>query len=56
MTATADTILAIDLGRFKSVACVYSRSTRNHAFRTIDSKPDRTRSPNCSPNIPVRSS
>ena len=36
----SDTILAIDLGRFKSVACVYSRSTRNHAFRTIDSKPD----------------
>ena len=23
----SDTILAIDLGRFKSVACVYSRST-----------------------------
>ena len=40
MTTTADTILAIDLGRFKSVACVYSRSTRHHAFRTIDSKPD----------------
>ena len=40
MTTTADTILAIDLGRFKSVACVYSRSSRNHAFRTIDSKPD----------------
>ena len=40
MTTSADTILAIDLGRFKSVACVYSRSTRNHAFRTIDSKPD----------------
>ena len=36
----SDTILAIDLGRFKSVACVYSRSTRHHAFRTIDSKPD----------------
>ena len=28
MTTTADTILAIDLGRFKSVACVYSRSSR----------------------------
>ena len=26
MTTTADTILAIDLGRFKSVAGVYSRS------------------------------
>ena len=37
MTTTADTILAIDLGRFKSVACVYSRSSRHHAFRTIDS-------------------
>ncbi len=24
MTTTADTILAIDLGRFKSVACFYS--------------------------------
>ena len=40
MTATAGTILGIDVGRFKSVACVYSRSTRNHAFPTIDSKPD----------------
>ena len=40
LATTADTILAIDLGRFKSVACVYSRSTRNHAFPTIDSKPD----------------
>ena len=37
---TTNTILAIDLGRFKSVPCVYSRSTRHHAFRTIDSKPD----------------
>ncbi len=36
----SDTILAIDLGRFKSVSCVYSRSTRHHAFRNIDSKPD----------------
>ena len=36
----SDTILAIDLGRFKSVACVYSRNTRHHVFRTIDSKPD----------------
>ena len=37
MTATAGTIVAIDMGRFKSVACVYSRGTRNHAFRNIDS-------------------
>lgn len=35
----SDTILAIDLGRYKSVACVYSRSTRVHAFRTIDTTP-----------------
>ena len=40
MTATADTILAIDLGRLKSVSYVYSPWSRNHAFRTIDSKPD----------------
>ena len=37
---TADTILAIDLGRYKSVACAYSRSTRAHAFRTFDTAPD----------------
>jgi transposase len=36
---TADTILAIDLGRYKSVACVYARSTREHAFRTFDTTP-----------------
>ncbi len=52
MTTTADTILAIDLGRFKSVACVYSRGSRNHAFRNID----RTRWPSCLPSIPARSS
>src|SRR4051812_12265775 len=34
-----DTILAIDLGRYKSVACVYARSTRAHTFRTIDTTP-----------------
>ncbi len=37
---SADTILAIDLGRYKSVACVYARATRDHAFRTIDTTPD----------------
>ena len=35
MTTTADTILAVDLGRFKSVVCVYSRSSHNRAFRTM---------------------
>jgi len=32
--AMNDTIIAIDLGRHKSVACVYHRGTRAHAFRT----------------------
>src|SRR5882757_6623712 len=36
---TSDTILAIDLGRYKSVACAYARTTRAHAFRTIDTTP-----------------
>jgi hypothetical protein len=31
-----DTIIAIDLGRYKSVARGYDRPTRGHAFRTID--------------------
>ena len=39
MSATTDTILAIDLGRYKSVACVYSRATRDHTFRTLDTTP-----------------
>jgi hypothetical protein len=29
-----DTIIAIDLGRHNSVACVFSRATRAHTFRT----------------------
>ena len=37
---TSDTILAIDLGRYKSVTCVYHRATRAHAFRTIDTTPE----------------
>jgi transposase len=37
---SADTILAVDLGRYKSVACVYARSTRQHTFRTLDTTPD----------------
>jgi hypothetical protein len=32
----SDTILAIDLGRFKSVACAYGRATRA-AGRTVAS-------------------
>ena len=39
MITTTDTILAIDLGRYKSVACVYHRSSREHSFRTIDTTP-----------------
>ena len=35
----ADTIIAIDLGRHNSVACVYSRATRAHAFRTLGTTP-----------------
>lgn len=29
----SDAILAIDLGRYKSVACVSSRATHDHTFR-----------------------
>jgi transposase len=36
----SDTIIAIDLGRYKSVACVYTRTTRAHMFRTVDTTPD----------------
>jgi transposase len=34
-----DTIIAIDLGRHNSVACVYSRATRAHTFHTLDTTP-----------------
>ena len=34
-----DTIIAIDLGRYKSVACVHARSARAHTFRTVDTTP-----------------
>ena len=37
---TADTILAVDLGRYKSVACAYDRRTRGHTFRTLDTTPE----------------
>jgi hypothetical protein len=43
MSASNDTILAIDLGRYKCVACVNARSTRAHTFRTIDTTPTRSR-------------
>jgi transposase len=36
----SDTILAIDLGRYKSVACTYSRATRAYTYRTIDTTPE----------------
>ena len=36
----SDIIVAIDLGRYKSVACVYDRSTRAHTFRTIETTPE----------------
>ena len=32
-------ILAIDLGKFKSVACLYDCATREHKFRNIPTKP-----------------
>ena len=35
----SDTILAVDLGRYKSVACVYRPATRDHQFRTLDTTP-----------------
>ena len=35
----SDTIIALDLGRHKSVACVSDRGTGAHAFRELDTKP-----------------
>lgn len=35
----SDTIIAIDLGRYNCVACVYDRRTRAHQFRTLDTTP-----------------
>lgn len=32
----SDVIMAVDLGRFKCVVCVYRRSSREAVFRTID--------------------
>ena len=36
----SETIIAIDLGRHNCVACVYSRATREHSFRTLGTTPD----------------
>ena len=35
-----NTIMALDLGRYKSVVCIYQRNTRAATFRTIDTTPD----------------
>ena len=39
MTPAATTILALDLGKFKSVACRYDPATGEHAFETIATHP-----------------
>ena len=36
-------IIALDLGKFKTVACVMDVSTRAHAFETIEMSPAGTR-------------
>ena len=38
-TTTTTSILAIDLGKFKSVACCYDPATGDHAFQTIATTP-----------------
>lgn len=35
------TIIALDLGKFKSVACVMDAATRVHRFETLDTTPRR---------------
>jgi hypothetical protein len=45
-----DTILAIDLGRYKSVVRISSYSVRRYDYRTVDS----TTSAICSPSILVQ--
>ena len=32
-------IIALDLGKFKSVACVMDAATRRHQFQTLDTTP-----------------
>ena len=36
-----DTIIALDLGKFKSVACVMDAGSRRHRFETLDTTPRR---------------
>ena len=36
-----DTIIALDLGKFKSVACVMDAGSRRHRFETLDTTPQR---------------
>src|SRR5262249_4909729 len=38
--AMSDTILAVDLGRHKSVACAYRPATREATFRAVDTTPE----------------
>ncbi len=38
-TPAAITVLAVDLGKFKSVACRYDPATGEHAFQTIATTP-----------------
>ncbi len=33
------TIIGLDLGKFKTVACVMDAATRAHAFTTVDTTP-----------------
>ena len=40
LTAAAGTILALDLGKYKSVACLYDRATATHRFATLDTTRD----------------
>ena len=52
MSTNMDTILAIDFGRYKSVACVYQRSSSEHAFCTIDTRPEQGMESYCFVNDP----
>ena len=40
---TTRTILALDLGKYKSVACRYQRDTAEHAFQSLDTSYDHLR-------------
>jgi transposase len=42
-TAAAGTILALDLGKYKSAACLYDRATAREQFHTIDTTRDELR-------------